>query len=570
MSLQRRHQNTLGSLSPPLEGGIGMGQSNPLELQGDSVDLQSTNTNRVRNQLFAMQGSLVIPNGMTLKDKLSFCLEQTLEQNLFERLDRGSVLEGPNCSLFWSEYTKVMSDALCALTQIDSLGLGSHLLNGSVTKLDANSWFSMKLKSLQSRNSFKISCPSSTSLVLGFTDSGNINPKSRRSYKTRPRNATQKQTPNSIQKIRVYPSKELHRVWKKWLAGYRWIYNWTINQLGLDNSQKAFSLQTIARSVDKPDWVNELPGHQLQEAVSDAVDSYWQAIKNNGQAKYKSARAFSQVIKFKVGNFKQGKWYPRLTKGLDLDSKQPWPSECQYGTQLVYQKGKWYGCFPEVKLEEPTTTSKVIALDPGNRTFLTGFDGETILEIGKNDIGRINRLCSHLDQLMSKIVKSSVKRQRYKMRKASARMREKIQNLVKDLHNKAAHFLTENYKLIFLPTFETSQMVMKSSRKIRSKTARNMLTLSHYKFAQHLSQMAERKGNLVVRCNESYTSKTCPECGHIHNRLGGNKIFHCPNCGYVALRDENGARNIMLRALLATAFTVNGNEILILGLDSDI
>ena len=51
--------------------------------------------------------------------------------------------------------------------------------------------------------------------------------------------------------------------------------------------------------------------------------------------------------------------------------------------------GKWYGIFPEYKEPEPTTQSKVIALDPGVRTFLTGYDGEKILEFGGGDIGRI-------------------------------------------------------------------------------------------------------------------------------------------------------------------------------------
>ncbi|MBS0016844.1 MAG: transposase, partial [Arthrospira sp. SH-MAG29] len=55
----------------------------------------------------------------------------------------------------------------------------------------------------------------------------------------------------------------------------------------------------------------------------------------------------------------------------------------------------------------------------------------------------------------------------------------------------------------------------------------------------------------------SYTSKTCTNCGHIHLRLAGAKIFQCPNCGLRIPRDVNGARNIMLRALPATAFTVS-------------
>ena len=170
---------------------------------------------------------------------------------------------------------------------------------------------------------------------------------------------------------------------------------------------------------------------------------------------------------------------------------------------------------------------------------------------------------------MSRIAKSTIKRQRYKMRQAASRIRERSQNLVKDLHNKAASFLVRHYKLIFLPPFETSQMVLRSTRKIKSKTARNMLIWSHYKFAQNLEQMADRNGVLVVRCNESYTSRTCPNCGHIHDRLRGSKIFRCPECGFTVDRDANGARNIMLRALQATAFTISGDAILISDFTSD-
>ncbi len=125
-------------------------------------------------------------------------------------------------------------------------------------------------------------------------------------HKTQPRHQRKKQPPNAVQKIRVYPCKELHRTWKQWLAGYRWIYNWT--------PSSAYDLQRQAREASRPNWVKELPGHQLQEAVADAVDATKQAQANQGVAKFKSCRAFSQVIKFKAGNFKNGTWYSRLTK----------------------------------------------------------------------------------------------------------------------------------------------------------------------------------------------------------------------------------------------------------------
>ena len=53
----------------------------------------------------------------------------------------------------------------------------------------------------------------------------------------------------------------------------------------------------------------------------------------------------------------------------------------------------------------------------------------------------------------------------------------------------------------------------------------------------------------VVICTEEYTSKTCGFCGYIHKKLGGSKVFCCPQCKTNLDRDINGARNILLRYL---------------------
>jgi len=321
--------------------------------------------------------------------------------------------------------------------------------------------------------------------------------------------------------------------------------------------------KTCREDKNIPEWVQALPGHQKQEACDEAYRAYQQALSNKGKPKFRSCKATNQTIQFKVGNFKNGTWYPRTTKGLVFTSKQNIPTQCEYGTELVYSRGQWFGCFPQVVVATETSSDKVIALDPGNRCFLTGYDGENILEFGKGDIGRLTRLCLHLDKLISKMIKSGSKRYRYKLRKATYRVRTRIKNLVKELHNKLANFLTENYKLLFLPTYETSQMVLKTARKINRKSVRNMLTFSHSSFASHLLQQAKRKNVIVVRCNEAYTSKSCGVCGTVHQKLGGNKVHKCPNCGTEVSRDWGGARNIMLRALQATAFTLTGDVILI-------
>ena len=51
----------------------------------------------------------------------------------------------------------------------------------------------------------------------------------------------------------------------------------------------------------------------------------------------------------------------------------------------------------------------------------------------------------------------------------------------------------------------------------------------------------------IVEVGEAYTSKTCEECGTLHQKLGGNKVFKCPKCNHTADRDLHAAKNILLR-----------------------
>ena len=130
------------------------------------------------------------------------------------------------------------------------------------------------------------------------------------------------------------------------------------------------------------------------------------------------------------------------------------------------------------------------------------------------------------------------------------RIRQKIRNLVDEVHKKLTKWLVSNYEMILLPQFETSQMVTRAKRRIGSKTARQMLTWSHYRFQQRLlNKTREYRGSQVIVCDEAYTSKTCGHCGKLHEKLGGNKTFKCPYCDIRMDRDMNGARNILLRYL---------------------
>ncbi|MGB5713764.1 MAG: transposase, partial [Waterburya sp.] len=293
-----------------------------------------------------------------------------------------------------------------------------------------------------------------------------------------------------------------------------------------------------------------------------------QAYKASKKAKFRSCRERNQTIKFNNCNFKSGRWYPNKTKNLALKASEPIPLCCEQATGLTWNKGRWFATFPLPVNPVDNHSDGIIALDPGVRCFQTGFDGHRFIEFGKGDIGRITRLCQHLDNLMSRISQATGS-SGSSMRKAANRMRNRIRNLIDEAHRQIAHYLTTNYRVIFLPTFETSQMVAKSKRKIRSKTARQMLGWAHYRFSQVLANQAELTNTRLISGSEAYTSKTCTKCGHIHTTLGGSKVFKCPSCGHKLPRDWNGALGILLRALRDTSFTVSNDGVAIAALSSN-
>ena len=482
-------------------------------------------------------GSVAISSEKTSTDRLATSKVSTRKPKSSKISEADSASKGKRCLPFWDRSCQEISQQLWSDTKTDSQGLAVISSSGSVSKTIVNSWFSVEMSCLQNEKWLKISLPSSTSLVADSTVLESTNLLSK--------------------KIRVYPETELAAKWRTWIAASRWCYNQAIAILKNEKIGKYDLRKRIMGSA--PDWVSEQPYNPRQMAVFQAFEAHNAARKVGGIAKFRSRFDTSQTIRFQTSNWKFGTFYPTSTKGLIFKASEPIVEVMQHEPTLSLINRQWFICYAIDKPRiEPINSDLVIALDPGVRTFVTGFDGSDFIEIGKNDIGRIYRLARHLDKIMSRIGISKggqFKRLRYCLRKSAAKIRIKIKNLVNELHKKAAKYLAAKYKLIFLPTFETQQMVKKGKRRLATKTARAMVTLSHYRFKQMLKHQAAKHGGVVVDVTEEYTSKTCSKCGHIHTKLGGNKVFKCPECGHTLDRDKNGAFNIMLKALRDTSMT---------------
>ncbi len=78
---------------------------------------------------------------------------------------------------------------------------------------------------------------------------------------------------------------------------------------------------------------------------------------------------------------------------------------------------------------------------------------------------------------------------------------------------------------------------------------REIAALSHGTWRHRLRTQFEDAGAVILVVNESFTSKTCCECGAQNDKLGASRVFRCAaaGCNNEIARDCNGARNIMLR-----------------------
>lgn len=352
--------------------------------------------------------------------------------------------------------------------------------------------------------------------------------------------------------------------------------------LSLLRSQGPFQLPYFA----------QVPYCVTDESALECQVMFKESIKRNIEAKsfhahslkFRSKKQLTQTLHIREQYCRdQLKFYPNFLHKKDVVSPQEkrkkegsvytpfhpekkrrnnnWPNEkglVECDSKLLYHRQTnqysmlWvhYVPKPENQGLEGVSEPKICAIDPGVRTFATWYSPtEGCGKIGDKDASRIVRLGLHLDNLISRTSQVKAKK-RNNLKKAQARSRQKIKNLVTELHKQTVHNLLSKFDVVIHPNFNGQTMASKKHRKIQSKTVRQMLTWSHATFRDRLLSKAEELGKKVMIVSEAYTSKTCGRCGVLNNKLGGAKVFKCTHCNLHIDRDVNGARNILLRALV--------------------
>jgi len=179
------------------------------------------------------------------------------------------------------------------------------------------------------------------------------------------------------------------------------------------------------------------------------------------------------------------------------------------------------------------SNNATIALDPGVRKFLVGYesDGSTTV-IARDAHRKLLKLLLEIDGTNDRVKERGLWR--------------RVKNLVADLHWKTVSYLTRRYETIILGDIRVASILR--SRKLRKSTKRVLNQYSFDQFKTRLTWKANLSGSKLVLVNEAYTSKTCSGCGEL-NDVGGSEWYKCESCGLELDRDVNSGRCMMIKAL---------------------
>lgn len=448
-------------------------------------------------------------------------------------------------------------------------------------KINFPSWFSGKKTKISNSKQICLTSPSQNNTKKDEITEENRNKKNK--TKNLP-------PPNGVTTIRIYPNSKQKEKLDRLLSANRWAYNLLVEKTKGRLYDKTFQIKeekaNLRPLIQKRTLANKTYSDVREEAFDSAFSDLWAGRKtalenyktkwrNYQERKKKFPNSKNKIPELPINKeFRKRKKrggrveirtrdlrFDEETNSLSFFPKYFGKDNCTFFLKeklplLEYsvsffsgRKGGYYLAIPTYKEPKKRSDKTICSLDPGGRTFLTGYDPNgSIFDLG-TELGKVQKKRKCSEKLASKIreFRSRKRNERYNLKQRRLNLEIKITNMIKDCHHKIGKWLTENYSDILLGKLDVSKVIEKENRNISGKASENLKLWSHFKFRQRLENKSIKAGGKTIICCESWTSKTCTNCGRLNHELGSSKVFSCSECKLVIDRDINGARNILLK-----------------------
>lgn len=347
----------------------------------------------------------------------------------------------------------------------------------------------------------------------------------------------------------------------KYTGAARFAYNWGLRRYQEEyaagrKTPTAISLHKELNALKKTDfpWMYEVSKCAPQEALRNlekAFKRFFENGKKKKAGKQKSGKVGYPQFKSKkkgIGSFRltgaihvheKAIQLPRLGL-LRLKEAGYIPTDAKVLNATVSEKaGRWY---VSVQVEEQVADpipakGKAIGVDLGVKTLAT--TSEAVAYENPKALRKNLKKLACLGRRHSRKVKGSKNRKKAAWK--LARMHARIANIRQNaIHQATSAIAKTKPRVIVLEDLNVKGMMA------NKRMARAVGDVGMYEFKMQMTYKALEHGSTVNIVSRWFpSSKTCSCCGWVDEDQDlSDRVFVCLDCGYVADRDYNGAKNL--------------------------
>ena len=374
-------------------------------------------------------------------------------------------------------------------------------------------------------------------------------------------------------KIRIYPTKDQIESLNRHIGHCRFIWNHMLDTQikRFENKEKYlkyFEMNKLITSLKKEHpWLAEVSAHSLLLVCKDLDQAYQMLFKGvSMRPKFKSkrkakpsfpVRSEKRTFYFKDGLVKipvVGKLkYKADYLNLDLEKVTAF-----HNVRISFVNDNWILSFSiehenQVLKEEEKHGSVGVDLGVG-RLAVVAHEGtkREYININKTKVVRnLNRKLVHIQRILSRKYEAAKKNGKDSKQKSNSIL--KYEALLKRIYHRIAcirlnqrHQITRELVNLHPERVVVEDLNVKGMMKNRH-LAKAIGEMGFYDFVKILKYKCNELGIELIKADRFYpSSKTCSHCGCIHKGLKlSDRIFVCPDCGFVIDRDYNAAINLM-------------------------
>ena len=198
---------------------------------------------------------------------------------------------------------------------------------------------------------------------------------------------------------------------------------------------------------------------------------------------------------------------------------------------------------------------KIIAFDPGVKTFLTGADNSgRLIEFQS----LIKRSTKYFDKEIDRIksLRDRCKRGSRRWKRLSKTLhvlyQQRNAQVNDELHSIAKMLAEGEWDIVGVGNPDKIGMVSDDPKKGHGNQNINRAVQNNWplkKWIGFVDYKLEYRGKTLIPVDERYTTQECNHCGHRVKLDPSVRVYQCPKCGVVLGRDENAAINMLNRVI---------------------